>query len=142
MKELGLLTGRAVDADELGNPEQLKELHKAAQKLAVQPTSVNEILFSEKNSERFMEFLQRLKRANPSSIYVITPRTDSCGALLVSSLNDIRFDFDFSVNSEGILVFTTSDFCDSLLLDFSSAPTGEKIMKIETQGQNWAKITP
>ena len=56
------------------------------------------------------------------------------------SLNAINFDFDFTVNNEGILAFTTSDLGDSLLLDFSVMPTGEQIMKVETRRANWAKI--
>lgn len=53
------------------------------------------------------------------------------------SLAEIKFDFDFAINDEGILSFTTSDLTDKLLLDFSSTPEGEQVMTVETQGPNW-----
>ena len=77
---------------------------------------------------------------NPSSIYVWTPRTIDCGALLVTSLAEIKFDFDFAINDEGILAFTTSDLADSLLLDFSNTSAGEEVLLVETQGPNWASV--
>ena len=58
----------------------------------------------------------------------------------MSSLDEIKFDFDFEINEDGILIFATNDFEDSLLLDFSIAPTGEQMLQIETQGKNWAKV--
>jgi hypothetical protein len=138
LEELSALTGRSVQADELGNLEQAAAMRVAAQKFITQPFARYEIKFSDKSSERFRKFLQRLTEANPSSVYVWTEHTIDCGALLVASLAAIRFDFDFAINDEGILVFTTSDLADKLLLDFSSTPAGEQVMTVETQGPNWA----
>lgn len=140
LEELGALTGRTVQTDELGSLEQAAAMRHDAQKLNAEFSVACEIRFSEKNSERFKKFLQRLRDTNSSSVYVWTPRTICCGALLVPSLDAIKFDFDFTVNNEGILAFTTSDLGDSLLLDFSVMPTGEQIMKVETRGANWAKV--
>lgn len=134
------MIGHPVHADELGSLEQAASLREAAQKFGMQPSQACEILFSERFSERFREFVQRLLNANPSSVYIWTPRTISCGTLLVPSLAVIKFDFDFVVNQEGILAFSTSDLEDSLLLDFSISPTGEQIMKVETQGANWGTV--
>lgn len=139
LEELGALTGRSVQADELGSLEQAAAMRMAAQRFDAQSSARCEIRFSDRNSGRFKKFLQSLMDANPSSVYVWTPRTIDCGALLVPSLDAIRFDFDFAINDEGILAFTTSDLGDSLLLDFLSTPTGEQVMKIETQGPNWAR---
>lgn len=139
LEELGALTGRAVQADELGSLEQAAAMRLNAQKFDAESSVACEIRFSDRNSERFKKFLQRLRDVNSSAVYVWTPRTISCGALLVPSLDEIKFDFDFTINDEGILAFTTSDLGDSLLLDFSRTPTGEQIMKVEAQGPNWAK---
>ncbi|WCM94562.1 hypothetical protein M5C99_07620 [Acidovorax sp. NCPPB 2350] len=139
LEELEALTRRSVQSDELGSLEQAAAMRMAAQRFDAQSSTRYEIRFSDRNSERFKKFLQGLMDANPSSVYVWTPRTIDCGALLVPSLESIRFDFDFTINDEGILAFTTSDLGDSLLLEFSSTPAGEQIMKIETQGPNWAK---
>lgn len=138
LEELSALTGRSVQADELGSLEQAAAMRMAAQKLIAQPFARYEIKFSDRSSERFRKFLQRLTDANPSSVYVWTEHTIDCGAFLVASLAEIKFDFDFAINDEGILAFTTSDLADSLLLDFSSTPAGEQVMTVETQGPNWA----
>lgn len=138
LEELSALTGRSVQADELGSLELAAAMRVAAQKADAKSSARCEIGFSDTRSERFRKFLQRLTDANPSSVYVWTPRTIDCGALLVPSLAAIKFDFDFAINDEGILAFTTSDLADSLLLDFSSTPAGEQVMTVETQGPNWA----
>lgn len=111
----------------------------SAQRADAQSSARCEIRFSDKSTERFRRFLQSLANANPSSVYVWTPRTIDCGVLLVPSLDAIKFDFDFTINDEGILAFTTSDLADSLLLDFSSTPAGEQVLAVETQGPNWAR---
>lgn len=140
LEELTALIGRTVHVDELGSLEQAASMQETAQKSAAQVSQACEIPFSERCSERFKGFVRRLHDANPSSVYIWTPRTIICGALLVSSLDVVKFDFDFAVNEEGILAFSTSDLEDSLLLDFSGSPAGEQIMKIETQGANWARV--
>lgn len=140
LEELRALTGRSVQADELGSLEQVATIRMAAQQLNSQPSVSCEVRFSDRSSERFKSFLQRLMDANPSSVYVWTPDTIDCGALMAPSLDAIRFDFDFTINDDGILSFTTSDLGDRLLLDFSIISTGEQVMKIETQGPNWARV--
>lgn len=140
LEELSALTGRAVLADELGSLEQAAAMRLTAQKFVAQPFARYEIKFSDRSSERFRKFLQRLTDANPSSVYVWTEHTIDCGALLVASLAAIKFDFDFAINDEGILAFTTSNLADKLLLDFSSTPAGEQVMTVETQGPNWTRV--
>lgn len=140
LKELSALMERSVQAEELGSLEQAAAMRTAAQGFLEKSTTQYEISFSDRSSERFKRFLQSLTDANPSSVYVWTPDTIDCGALLVPSLDAIRFDFDFDINDDGILAFLTSDLGDRLLLDFSRTPTGEQVMKIETQGANWGGV--
>lgn len=85
-------------------------------------------------------FLQRLRDANPSPVYIWTEHTIDCGALLVPSISAIKFDFDFKINKNGVFTFETSNFKDSLLLDFFTTPEGEQVMEVETKGLNWAQI--
>ncbi|NEV64841.1 hypothetical protein [Thiorhodococcus minor] len=141
LDELTALIGRPVHADELGSLEQAASIREASQKFHAQATQACEIPFSERCSERFKGFVQRLHGANHSSVYVWTPRTIDCGILLVPSLAAVKFTFDFAVNEEGIFVFLTSDLEDRLLLDFSVSPKGEQVMKVETQGANWVSVT-
>lgn len=137
LDELSALTGRFVQADELGDLEQVAALRMAAQRFLEDAPAQFEIRFSDRTSERFKKFLQSLTDANPASVYLWTPDTIDCGVLLVPSLGAIKFDFDFTINDDGILSFTTSDLSDRLLLDFSSTPAGEQVMTVETQGPNW-----
>lgn len=141
LEELGSLTGRVVQPDELCSLEQVVVMRQTAKELAAQHAVVFEIPFSDKGSSRFKTFIQKLKDANSSPVYLWTPRTMNCGALLVPSIGEIKFDFDFAINDEGILSFTTNDFRDSLLLDFTNTPMGEHFMKVETQGEHWAKVS-
>jgi len=138
--ELAVLIGRPVHADELGDLEQVLELQEAAKKFVEQPLRTCEILFSERCSEQFNEFVERLHNANPSPVQIWTPRTIDCGIFIVPSIAAIRFDFEFTVNEDGLLIFSTTDSRDRLLLDFSEAPTGEQVMKIETQGIHWLAV--
>lgn len=140
LDELTALIGRPVHADELGSLEQAASMREAAQKFRAQAAQVCEIPFSERCSARFKGFVHRLQEANPSSVYIWTPRTINCGTLIVASLPVVRFDFDFEINDEGILTFLTGDLEDSLLLDFSVSPIGEQVMRVETQGANWARV--
>ena len=141
LAELTALTKRPwpVRAEELGSVEKAALLQKGAQARLTQPKEVCKIPFSERRSERFKRFLQRLHDANPSSIYLMTSRTMICGPLLVPSLGDVKFDFDFTVN-EGVFAVGTSDLEDGLLLDFSEPRTGERVLEILTQGKNWGKV--
>ncbi|MDB3935502.1 hypothetical protein N9383_02140, partial [Granulosicoccus sp.] len=97
--------------------------------------------FADRSSERFKNFVKRLNDANPFPVYLWSPRTIDCGALLVPSLNVISFDFEFKVNDEGIFVFLSSDLLDKLLLDFFTQTNGEQRLKIETQGTTWGRVT-
>jgi hypothetical protein len=140
LNELAALVGRSVHADELGRPAEAAEIREASQKFIAQDAQAFEILFSERRSDRFKEFVLRLHDANPSSVYIWMPHTIVCGALLVPSLISVKFDFEFAINDDGILTFLTSDSEDRLLLDFSSSPVEDQLMKVETQGPNWTRV--
>jgi hypothetical protein len=141
LEELSALTGRQIRADELGSIEQAASIREDCQKFSAQASRVTEIPFPDRKLERFKKFVRRLSRANAASVYVWTPRTISCGVFLMPSIDAVRFDFDFAINEEGILVFVTSDLEDRLLLDYSNSPAGGRIMKVETQGTNWVGVT-
>jgi len=139
LEELGMLTGRVIQSDELSSLEQTAAVRMSLQKIAVNSVVACEIGFSDRKSERFKKFLQSLKNANSSAIYIWTPRTYDCGVLLVPSLESIKFDFDFTINDEGIIAFTTMDLNDSLLIEMFQTSLGAQFLRIETQGVNWAR---
>lgn len=140
LDELTVLIGRPVLAAELLSLERTAEIQEAAKIFSAQDLTSSEIAFSEKYSERFQVFLEKLSRSNSSPVYIWTSRTNDCGAFLTPSLSEIKFYFDFNVNEEGILVILTKDLADRLILDFFSLSTGEQRLKIETQGSKWGQI--
>lgn len=124
LEELSMLTGRPVRADELCSLEQTIALRESAKQLEEQPAQRHTILFADQSSKRSEIFANNLCRSNNCPVYIWTPRTISCGALLVPSICSVEFYFDFSINEEGILVFLTSDLKDRLLIDFSISRKG------------------
>jgi len=139
LKELQALTGRVVCADELESLDQLYEMQSHLKEIEENEIVTWDIPFSDRNSGRFKGFIERLKKANPSPIYIFAENSDSCGTLLTPSLDDINFNFEFSING-GLLEFIASDYRDCLLLDFSLSDTGEKLMGIIRRGKNWSKV--
>lgn len=140
LEELRSLMGRPVETQELGTLDDVEKLRKIAKKFEFQETSSWDVEFEEIRSDRFVDFVRRLSDTNPSSVYIWTPRTIYCGALLVPSMTMLKLDFDFGINKEGILAFLTSDAQDRLLLDFYSDNNGRRRLKIEVQGDHWRSI--
>ncbi len=140
LEELSALAGYPVQATELGSLAQAASIRDASQKFNAQSSRSTEIPFADKCSERFKKFIQMLYSANASSIYIWTPRTINCGTFLASSIEAVKFGFDFTVNQEGVLVFESSDLQDRLLLDFFVSPADEQMLKIEVQGLNWGDV--
>jgi len=139
LKELQALTGREVHEEDIESLEQLYEMQSDTRRLEDGENVTQNIPFSDRNSERFRIFIGKLKETNPSSIYIFAENSHDCGTLLVPSLDDINFNFDFSINW-GLLSFITSDYSDSLLIDFSISDAGEEVMDIIRRGRNWAKV--
>jgi hypothetical protein len=140
LEELSILAGHPVQVNELSHVDQAASIREAGKKFALQATTISEISFSNRNENLFKIFTKKLYDANPSPVYVWTPRTIECGAFLLPSICAVNFSFDFTINEEGILVFLTNDLIDRLLLDFTSLPSGEERLRIETQGENWIHL--
>ncbi len=140
LKELSALVGYPVSGTELGDIESGIDIRSRYRKYTGKPKRVSDTLFLALKTPRFAAFVDDLRQANPSPVYIVTAGTMDCGTFLVPSLGAIKWDFDFWINSAGILVFLSSDLEDSLLLDFSISDASEHILKIETQGDHWGRI--
>lgn len=140
LAELALVLGRPVCVEELGTPKEAAALREGSRNLALQPVMAFEMPFADRMSVRFQAFIAKLHAANPSPIYVFIPSTIDCGAILVPSLTDINFGFDFKINDEGVLSFVTADLADRLLLDLFVSSAGDQLMTLETQGANWMQV--
>ncbi|HJU38245.1 MAG TPA: hypothetical protein VJ724_01635 [Tahibacter sp.] len=140
LSELESLTGRVVRSDELSDIDQAVATRQVAQRFrSQQPTSVD-MPFSERLSERFAKFVRRLYEANPCPVSIWTPRTIDCGVFVVPSILSVRFDFDYSINDDGIFSFLSEGVDDRLVLDFFEENDGEQVLRVETNGVNWRDV--
>ena len=141
LRELSQLVGRKVEPEELLSLAETEAVR--AQGMTVQrlPSWRCELRFSDKRSARFGRLLQAIRERNPSPVYLWTPLSNDCGLLRPVPLSDVRFDFDFAVNRDGIVVLLTADLQDRMLLDFSEGPDGEQLLEVEVAGANWGQAT-
>ena len=139
--ELEILANRKITRDEISSLEVVHSIRKISLQLNNYSTYTFSIAFSEKESNRFKSFIDKLSMTNCGQVYIWTERTNVCGLFKVNNIKDINFSFPFDINPEGILVFVPVTLEDQLLLDFSLDSTGKQIIEVETQGRNWSKIT-
>lgn len=141
LKELTELAGRPVSERDLISTNTIN--NSIDENIKKHQTSTNEfqINFDEKESNRFKKYIENLKKANDSQVYIITPLAKSCGILQIPSISAINLNFTYEINKEGIISFLTKDTQDSLLMDFFQNSKYEKILKIETKGINWPRIS-
>jgi hypothetical protein len=133
------LIGRAVLKEDLGSLEQAEAMREVSQGFINQPVTTCDVPFADKKSDRFKRFIHKLQSANSSAIYLWTEHSYDCGLLLIPSLSEIKFDFDFAIDRNGMLTCMTNDFCDRLTLDFSII-NDVQMLTIETQGKHWVQI--
>ena len=141
LRELSQLVGRTVEPAELLSLAETEAVRAQAMMVQRQPSWQCELRFSDKRSPRIGRLLQAIREHNPSSVYLWTPRSNDCGLLRPVPLSDVRFDFDFAVNRDGILELLTADFQDRMLLDFSEGPDGEHLLEVEVAGAHWGQAT-
>lgn len=140
LRELGQLVGRALTADDLLSLEDTESLRVQALSVVRAPSWRCEIPFADMQSPRFAQLVGALQKANPSPIYVWTPLSNVCGLLRPVALSDLRFDFDFTVLPDGILVLLAADFQDQMLLDFSEGEDAGQLLEVEGAGAHWGQI--
>ena len=137
LSELGCLVRQAVSEDDLSEIYDVEMARDKSSLLVECPEYKFSIMFEEKNSKEFSDFIGKLYSANSSNIYLWTPRTNHCGLFKVDSIKSINFEFPFNINNEGILVFLTTDYADKMLFDFYIDSNDRKILEVEIQGNNW-----
>lgn len=98
------------------------------------------IPFADKESPTFSAYIRRLAAAHSGPVILFTPRTASCGAITVPSLDWVNFSFPFDLNKEGILSILTADLSDRMLLDFFQEDEGPNLLEIEVQGDYWPGV--
>ena len=140
LRELSQLVGRKVEPEELLSLVETEAVR--AQGMTVQrlPSWRCELRFSDKRSPRFGRLLQAFCERNPSLVYLWTPLSNDCGLLRPVPLSEVRFDFDFAVNRDGILELLTADLQDRMLLDFSEGPDGEQLLEVAVAGAHWGQV--
>jgi hypothetical protein len=138
--ELSRLTGRQVQVEELGSIEQAAALRQIARSRGPLPEAKYELEFSALRTEKFRTFVAALVDANPAPIYIWTQDTIHCGALLLASLAQINFDFDTDLTESGVVVFSTQDHEDRLLLDWTIDEQPTTPLQMEVAGAHWSSV--
>lgn len=139
LNELGDLTKKMPSESELLTIELTEKERTRACMVRAKPSLKFEINFEDKSRSRFKMFVKSLYVKNPSPIYIWTARSNYCGAFEISSILEFNFDFDFNVNSEGIIVLLAKNMEDEMVLDFSPSigDLSQNNLEIELFGDNW-----
>lgn len=138
--ELRCFAGANIDTKSLSSIEEVENIRKKSLPLNELQATKNVVKFSEKNSDRFKRFIENLREANSNPVYIWLHSSNLHGLLKVDSIDAIDFSFPFNVNSDGIVVFLTSDFSDRLLLDFYHDCEGQEMLEVELKGKHWSSI--
>ena len=141
LAELKELTGVDVSPQSLSSLEEMEEIRKKSLHLKNTDKIKYIANFSIKDSDRFRKFIANLNKANNSSVYTWTEKANTCGLYKAASINAIDFSFEFNLNTEGIVVFTTEDSNNKLLLDFYRDSKEQETIEIEVTGKDWYSVS-
>lgn len=138
---LSTLTGRSIAEKDLCSLEDVIAMRERSLASLPQPTASFDAAFVDLSSDRFAQFICRLKAANTAPVFVWTVQTIYCGALFLPSIDAVlELDFEAISQGEGVISFSTDQPKDRLLLDFDEIQSGQKMIAIETQGPNWLNV--
>lgn len=137
LRELSVLLGRQVTAEELSLPSLAAEIAAQSKSLMTQPSSTFTIPFTELSQSRFRLFIENLAARLSMPVMLFTPASRQCGFIQVPSINHINYQFPFDINSDGILSFIASDLSNRLLFDFFKSSSGVETVQIEIEGVAW-----
>jgi len=96
------------------------------------------ILFAEKKSEKFTQYLQKLYELNSSSGYLWSKFSRIYGGCIFSSILQINMNFDFVCIKRGEVTFRTVDLHDDLFLAFFEE-NGQRWLIVRASGPHWSK---
>lgn len=136
--ELTSLADRQVNEEELTTLERTNEVRLELSRFADADPIAFTIPFSDLTTDKFKLFVSALSTANPSAVFLWTPRANDCGLLSLPSITKVQFSFPFELIPEGILVVSTVDCSDRLTLDFCENELGERLVEVELLGKHWA----
>lgn len=137
---LSTLSGRFVVEEELMS---LSSTQSLSEKLRIQPPDgcvKATVPFSALRLASFREFLAQLSALSRTPVVIWVDGALACGALAVGSFCQISFDFVFGAIPGGVLVISSSDGTDSMLLDFECTAQGDRIVQIELRGATWSNV--
>ena len=141
LAELKELTGEDISPLFLSSLEEMEEIRRKSLHLKDIDKIKYTANFSMKNSDRFRKFIANLSKANNSPVYIWTKRANSCGLYKAASINAVDFSFEFDLNTEGIVTFTTENANNELLLDFYRNSKEQETIKIEVTGKDWYSVS-
>lgn len=140
LSQLKALTKRDVTEEDLLPLDIVEQIREKSKYLTQKPKRKFVIPFEKKVGPRFQRFVQNLGDLNPNPVYVWTELTNSCGLFEVCSITLFNFDFEYSVNRQGVIVLLTEDLADKMVLDFGADASGAYLLEIELIGDHWTTV--
>lgn len=98
------------------------------------------INFEEKNNERFLAYIQKLESEKSGLKYLWIELSNDCGLCKISSLLNIRFDFSYEIDPNGLIIMYSFDGLECLLFDFAEDESGQRYLEVTTKGLVWPLI--
>lgn len=141
LKQLSAFAGRDVRAEELTSLEFMEKYRRDVEAIPKTPNIKLELSFEARKSPRFYSFIDQLRNLNHNPVYLWTSLSNDCGLLQLSGVSKVDFAFPFEITPEGVLVISTADGKDRMLLDFSEEIPGNQSLEIELRGLNWIRAT-
>ncbi len=133
--QLSELLEAAVEACKLSTLNEVASFRERSSSLSKEHRRVFEVGLDELTSERFSNYISKLRESNSSPVVIWLQSTNRCGFIKALSIEDINYGFDASRFPEGIAVFIADNCVDKLILDFDL-----QNVEVETVGRHWPQI--
>lgn len=137
LTEVAHLSRVPISESDLLSLDDTRQISDQTRVLSTSSKAVWRMLFEHLKSDEFVAFVRSLDELCRGQITLWTPRSRACGCILLPSLQDVRFDFNFDLIPEGILSVVTRNLQNRLLLDFRRNAIHQQEVLIETYGPEW-----
>ncbi|UXI67953.1 hypothetical protein [Tahibacter amnicola] len=138
LETLSKIVGRPVAQSDLLDLESTKALIAKADRR--KSASQIDVAASELNTTRFRDYLRTLSMAVSGDVLLWTQTSHVCGPLIVESADTFSSDLESWIYVAELLVVTTMDAQNAVLLDFAVGPDRTVSVTIETRGSQWGSI--
>jgi len=138
LTQMSVLARHEVKAESLESLDETCRLRSLASTPKEWGVYKIELDFEERHSSRFHNLVEELWKLNPRPVYVWTKHASTCGVLSIPSIHEINFSFDYHIDPNGIITFSTEDMKDHMTLEFFEDQAGTRRLQVLLMGENWS----